>query len=149
MQKIYLIRHGQTYFNIEGRIAGQIETNLTEIGKKQALDCALNLKNNNVKFDAILCSTLQRAKDTASIIASIIPSPIVENDDCKEFSNGIFEGIKAEDLQKRFSILLMRHRVLNLKTAQIYGQHILLLTLNTIQFHIQKAKQKHMLAIVL
>ncbi len=101
MQKIYLIRHGQTYFNIEGRIAGQIETNLTEIGKKQALDCALNLKNNNVKFDAILCSTLQRAKDTASIIASIIPSPIVENDDCKEFSNGIFEGIKAEDLQKK------------------------------------------------
>ena len=99
MTKIYLIRHGETFFNKEHRIAGQIETDLTELGKKQALDCALHLKSQNVEFDAILCSTLKRAKDTASIIASQIPAPIICDADLMEFSNGIYEGVKVEDLQ--------------------------------------------------
>lgn len=100
MQKVYLIRHGETFFNQEHKIAGQIETDLTELGRQQALDCALNLKNQNLKFDAILCSTLKRAKDTAAIIAKIIPAPIIEDADLVEFSNGIYEGTKVEDLQK-------------------------------------------------
>ena len=100
MQKVYLIRHGQTDFNLKHKIAGQIETDLTELGRQQALDCALNLKNQNIKFDAILCSTLKRAKDTAEIIAKIIPAPIIEDADLMEFSNGIYEGTKVEDLQK-------------------------------------------------
>jgi len=100
MTKIYLIRHGETFFNQEHRIAGQVETSLTELGKKQALDCALYLKSQNVEFDAILCSTLKRAKDTAAIIASQIPAPIIYDAGLMEFSNGIFEGVKVEDLQK-------------------------------------------------
>ena len=100
MQKVYLIRHGQTDFNVEHKIAGQIETDLTELGRQQALDCALNLKNQNIKFDAILCSTLKRAKDTAAIIASQIPAPVIYDADLVEFSNGIYEGTKVEDLQK-------------------------------------------------
>lgn len=100
MQKIYLIRHGQTDFNVEGKIAGQIETDLTETGKQQVLDCAVKLKKDNIKFDVILCSTLKRAKDTAQIIAHEICSPIVYDADLKEFSNGIFEGVKINDLRK-------------------------------------------------
>ena len=100
MTRIYLIRHGQTVFNLMHKIAGQIETDLTELGKKQALDCALNLKNQNIKFDAILCSTLKRAKDTAEIIASVIEAPVFYDDDLKEFSNGVYEGVQVEDLQK-------------------------------------------------
>lgn len=100
MRKIYLIRHGQTDFNVAGRIAGQIETDLTELGKEQAFACALNLKNNNIRFDAILCSTLRRAKDTAAIIAGVIPAPIIEDADLQEFSDGIYEGVKVEELQK-------------------------------------------------
>lgn len=100
MQKIYLIRHGQTDFNVEGKIAGQIETDLTEVGKRQVLDRALKLKEEGIKFDVILCSTLKRAKDTAQIIAHEICAPIVYDADLIEFFNGIFEGLKIKDLQQ-------------------------------------------------
>ena len=100
MTKIYLIRHGQTVLNVEHKIAGQIETELTDLGRQQALDLAQKLKNDAVSFDAILCSDLKRAKETASIIASIIKTPIIYDADLREFSNGIYEGMKVKDLQQ-------------------------------------------------
>ena len=100
MVKIYLIRHGQTVFNAEHKIAGQIETELTELGKQQAIDLAKKLQKNGVTFDTILCSTLRRAKDTAKIIANILKTPIVYDKNLQEFSNGIYEGVKVEDLEK-------------------------------------------------
>jgi len=104
MVKIYLIRHGQTDFNVKSIIAGQIETDLTALGRRQALEAAQKLKSDGVNFDVILCSTLKRAKDTAEIIASILPAPIVYDEGLKEFSNGIFEGLEVEKLkQMRFN----------------------------------------------
>lgn len=100
MAKIYLIRHGETKFNVERIISGQIETDLTVLGQNQALEGAHKLKNEGVYFDEILCSPLKRAKDTAQIIASVINAPIVFEDGLKEFNNGIYEGVKIEDLQK-------------------------------------------------
>lgn len=100
MVKIYLIRHGETDFNVEHKIAGQIETNLTERGKKQALELAYELKKKNITFDALLCSPLKRAHDTANIISEVISVPIIYNADLKEFSNGIYEGVKIEDLKQ-------------------------------------------------
>lgn len=100
MTKIYLIRHGQTVLNVEHKIAGQIETELTDLGRQQALDLAQKLKDDAVSFDAILCSDLRRAKDTASIIAGIIEAPIIYDADLREFSNGIYEGMKIKDLQQ-------------------------------------------------
>lgn len=100
MTKIYLIRHGETIFNKEHKIAGQIETDLTELGRLQALETGKKLQSDGVKFDVILCSTLKRAKDTAKIIAQNVPAPIIYDDNLKEFSNGIYEGTKIEDLEK-------------------------------------------------
>ncbi len=100
MRKVYLIRHGQTEFNVQNRIAGQIETELTELGKMQAYQCALNLKNQNVTFDVILSSSLKRARDTAQIIADVIPAPVIYDPNLQEFSNGIYEGVKVENLKE-------------------------------------------------
>jgi len=100
MVKLFLIRHGQTVFNAEHKIAGQIETELTELGKEQAQNFAKELKNKGIVFDAILCSPLKRAKDTAEFIAKEIKTPIIYEADLQEFYNGIFEGIKIEDLQQ-------------------------------------------------
>ena len=100
MTKIYLIRHGETILNVQNKISGQIETDLTELGKKQARECALDLKKKGVEFDVILCSTLKRAKDTAAIISNVLPAPIVYDENLQEFSNGIFEGVQIDDLKK-------------------------------------------------
>lgn len=101
MTKIYLIRHGQTVFNEQGVISGQIETDLTELGRRQALEGALKLKNEGVHFDVILCSPLKRAKETAEIIASVLKAPIVFDADLQEFNNGVYEGTKVEDLKHK------------------------------------------------
>ena len=63
---IYVVRHGETDWNIEGRIQGQHETFLTPNGIKQAEGLHKLLKH--IKFDAVFCSPLARAKDTCRII---------------------------------------------------------------------------------
>lgn len=104
MVNIYLIRHGQTELNVNNMISGQVETNLTELGRQQALDTALNLQAQGITFDVILSSTLQRAKDTAQIISSVIKAPIVYDSDLMEFDNGDYEGMSVEKLkQKHFN----------------------------------------------
>ena len=63
---IYLVRHGETEWNTEGRLQGQKDSFLTAKGEKQAAQTAEKLKG--VKFDAIFSSDLLRAKRTAEII---------------------------------------------------------------------------------
>ena len=100
MTTLYLIRHGQTVANVEHKISGQIETDLTPFGRDQILQTAQNLKSIGVSLDLILCSPLKRTKDSAQIIAEQIPAPIIYDDGLKEFSNGIYEGTKIEDLEQ-------------------------------------------------
>ena len=63
----YIVRHGETIWNKEGRLQGQKDSPLTEKGLWQARNVAKKLKN--ISFDAIFSSDLLRAKRTAEIIA--------------------------------------------------------------------------------
>ncbi|CAL6067570.1 6-bisphosphate 2-phosphatase [Hexamita inflata] len=67
---LYLVRHGETDFNSdpEPRIRGRIELDLNQIGIKNALKTASFL--NNIHFDSVLSSEINRAKQTAHIIIS-------------------------------------------------------------------------------
>lgn len=64
---IYLVRHGQTEWNIKGLIQGHTDSPLTLEGQKQASSLAKEFKTR--KFDAVFSSDLLRAKRTAEIIA--------------------------------------------------------------------------------
>lgn len=68
--KIYLIRHGQTDWNLEGRFQGREDIMLNETGIVQAEECGRALAGE--AFKAIITSPLARAKKTAEIIAGII-----------------------------------------------------------------------------
>ena len=65
MVKVYFVRHGETFLNVECRLAGQIETELTENGKKQADETGKKLFEMGVCPDVILCSPYKRAVETA------------------------------------------------------------------------------------
>ena len=54
MVKVYFVRHGETVLNVECRLAGQIETELTENGKKQADETGKKLFEMGVRPDMIL-----------------------------------------------------------------------------------------------
>ena len=65
--KIYLVRHGETDWNIERRFQGIEDIPLNDKGRKQAKDCAKILAT--LSFSTIYASPLQRAYETATIIA--------------------------------------------------------------------------------
>lgn len=68
--KIYLVRHGETDWNIERRFQGIEDIPLNDTGRKQARDCGKAL--TSFSFAAIYASPLQRAYETAKIITDIL-----------------------------------------------------------------------------
>lgn len=71
---IYLTRHGQTEENATGIFQGQSPGHLSKLGKEQAKE--LRGKIANLEFETILCSDLQRCRDTAAIAFSECSQPI-------------------------------------------------------------------------
>lgn len=85
--KLYILRHGQTNYNIEGKFQGQVDTQLNENGRKQVEDIAKELKL--IPFDIIISSPLIRAVDTAKAISD---SEIRIDNRIIERSFGVLEG---------------------------------------------------------
>ena len=67
MNKLVLLRHGQSQWNLENRFTGWKDVPLTEKGINEAKNAGLLLKKNNIKIDKIFSSLLQRANETAEI----------------------------------------------------------------------------------
>lgn len=84
---IYIVRHGQTDWNLEGRYQGRIDIELNETGKVQAEEIYNKLKN--IKFDKVFSSPLKRAYETAQIISS---ENIIKDERLIERCNGQLEG---------------------------------------------------------
>ncbi len=64
--RIYLTRHGQTEWNLQKRMQGHKNSDLTSLGKEQAK--ALGLRMKDVELNAIYTSSLPRAMQTAELI---------------------------------------------------------------------------------
>ena len=67
MNKLILLRHGQSQWNLENRFTGWKDVPLTDQGKEEAKKAGQLLKKNNVKIDVVFSSVLQRANKTAEI----------------------------------------------------------------------------------
>lgn len=91
---IYIVRHGQTDWNLEGRYAGRTDVPLNDKGIQQAEKIKEELKN--IKFDKVFSSPLIRAYKTAQIICD---NEIINDNRIIERSNGDLEGkLKTEIL---------------------------------------------------
>ncbi len=93
--KLLLTRHGQTGWNVEGKIQGQTDTELNETGIKQAE--VIREKLFNQKIDIIISSPLKRARKTAEIIARGRDIPIIIDERLSERDFGEFEGKTREE----------------------------------------------------
>ena len=77
--KIYVVRHGQTDYNINGLFQGRKDIPLNSVGIKQAEETAQKFKN--IPVDIILVSPLTRAKETAKYISNVTGiKPVIEQD---------------------------------------------------------------------
>lgn len=95
MKTIYFIRHGEAEHNVSGVFGGHIDTKLTEHGIKQANLAGQQAKKENLSFDIIVSSPLDRAHNTAKIVAAHLNHPVNEiilSDDLKERFYGVLEG---------------------------------------------------------
>ena len=92
MKSVYFVRHGQTVWNVENKICGSTDSELTELGKQQAAQTGKKLLEMGVKIDEILYSPLSRARDTALIISEIIGIPAKEEPRLIEQNFGKYEG---------------------------------------------------------
>ncbi len=102
--RLYLIRHGQTQWNLESRCQGFSDTSLTELGIKQAQAIGEDLKDKKVR--SVHSSTLSRAQNTARIIASFYNLEINCDPDLRELNQGDLEGLNSTQLREKHSTLL-------------------------------------------
>lgn len=95
---LYIIRHGQTDWNVKKITQGSNDIPLNEEGEKQARNFSNSFKS--VRFDAVFSSDLIRAKKTAEIIALEKKLAVETTKLLRERRYGRFEGKKAEALDK-------------------------------------------------
>ncbi|MBR5696767.1 MAG: histidine phosphatase family protein [Paludibacteraceae bacterium] len=100
MTRFYLVRHGQTDWNQEKRMQGQHETDLTPLGKKQAI--ALGERLEDIEFDLVYSSPQRRAMETTRLILGKRQIPIIPDDALKEILMGDWQGILIEDLMEEY-----------------------------------------------
>jgi alpha-ribazole phosphatase/probable phosphoglycerate mutase len=89
--RLYFLRHGQTTWNADGnRYAGATDVPLTETGIAQARKGAELIRDLN--FDAVYCSGLSRALETAKLALEGRDIPIVRDPRLNEMNYGNWEG---------------------------------------------------------
>ena len=93
--KIYLLRHGETDWNIEGRLQGRMDIPMNESGKEQIATIGQFLKDSGFCVDRIISSPLLRAKETTEIISKAInfEGNILFDELLLERSFGKLEGV--------------------------------------------------------
>ena len=92
MGHFYFARHGQTVWNVENKICGATDIELTEKGHQQARELGKKILEENVHIDEIICSPLIRAENTARHISEVTGIPMRVEPRLKEQNFGKYES---------------------------------------------------------
>ena len=88
---VLLLRHGQTAWNAEQRLQGQLDVPLDTVGQRQVAQMAAVLAGEDLA--AIYSSDLQRALDTALALARVTGLPVIQDKALRERGFGRLEGL--------------------------------------------------------
>ncbi|NJO28598.1 MAG: histidine phosphatase family protein [Richelia sp. SL_2_1] len=107
MTRVIIVRHGQSTYNTVRRIQGHLdESELTQKGRNDALTVGRAI--SSMSFDAIYCSPLKRAKQTAEIIHRELNAnldnipPLQITDKLKEIHLPLWEGMLSSEVKEKF-----------------------------------------------
>ncbi len=104
MEKLFLVRHGETVWNSERRYIGRTDLPLSEEGIKQARSLANRFSKE--KVEAIFTSPLKRAIQTAEIISKETGLKTVVFPELIEVDFGDWEGLTYEEIKQKFGDLI-------------------------------------------
>ncbi len=103
MAKLFLVRHGQSLWNLENRFTGWVDIDITEKGKEEARKAGISLKNEQI--DIAFTSALIRAQHTLDIILEVTGKkniPVVKDKALNERSYGDLAGLNKTETAKKF-----------------------------------------------
>lgn len=100
LTRIVAIRHGQTAWNVDTRIQGQLDIGLDDTGRWQAARLAQALDGE--RFDAVYSSDLQRALATAHALAAPAGLEVRTHRGLRERHFGVFEGLTYAEIKARY-----------------------------------------------
>lgn len=107
-EKVFLVRHGQSEWNVEGRRQGQLNSPLTETGQRTAEHVGSLL--SGLDADAIFSSPLGRAWQTAKIIDAVIDLGVRPEDGLSEIDHGELAGFTDSEIERANPGLLAQRR---------------------------------------
>ncbi|MBE8596654.1 2,3-diphosphoglycerate-dependent phosphoglycerate mutase GpmB [Xenorhabdus sp. BG5] len=96
MLQVYLVRHGETEWNVARRIQGQSDSPLTETGRRQAHLVAQRVKSENITH--VITSDLGRTRQTAEIIAKACGCDVILEPRLRELNMGVLENRELTSL---------------------------------------------------
>ncbi|KAJ6366907.1 hypothetical protein OIU77_003314 [Salix suchowensis] len=98
--EIIVVRHGETVWNVDGRIQGHIDVELNDVGREQAAVVADRL-SREFKVSAVYSSDLKRASETAEkIAASCGIAEVIKDPDLRERHLGDLQGLVLREAAK-------------------------------------------------
>ena len=95
----YLIRHGETDWNLHGRWQGHTDIPLNEDGRAQARRLAAQLRADRVRFDASYSSDLQRAWETAGVVGAALDRAPLPLPALREINVGSWSGLTSIEVR--------------------------------------------------
>ncbi len=98
--RLFITRHGETEWNLQGRVQGSKDSNLTNKGIMQAKKLGKYLEETPI--DIIYTSTSGRAVSTSKIIADKRSIDIVQIEQLKEMNMGIWEGLTHDLISEKY-----------------------------------------------
>jgi probable phosphoglycerate mutase len=98
--RLILWRHGRTTFNAIGRVQGQLDVELDEVGLAQAADSAVRVAQREPTH--IVSSDLQRASRTAAALAELTGLPVRLDPRLRERHFGPWQGLSGAELRERY-----------------------------------------------
>jgi broad specificity phosphatase PhoE len=109
VMKLILVRHGETVWNLEQRVQGLSDIELSKRGKEQAQILGRCLKDEAI--ERIVSSPLKRAYQTAQAIGRFHEVDIEIDEDLRELDQGIFDGLTFREMRKRYASFLSKWAV--------------------------------------
>ena len=122
MGKLFIVRHGETEWNAEGRVQGHSDVPLSDRGREQARAAAQRLRGH--AFDAAYSSDLSRTRETAEIILVESGTPLETTATLREYQKGVFEGLTVHEYARQYPELHQASLVNDLDFAPTGGESI-------------------------
>ena len=146
--KLIIVRHGETLWNKKNKLQGKTDNSLSKIGLQQARNIAKMLSSE--KIDLIYTSKLKRAVSTATEIKRFHKNiKLIKDKALNEMSWGAWEGLRWEDVKKRYKNLYAKREKdkFNFKAPKGEGLKILKARLKKFLSKLYRNKNKAILIV--